>query len=188
MTSSITPVMDSLFFCLRSFLLDHVPVTSCRQAQLNNTAMPKGNFIIMTPLGTSGLSTDLTTYQYDPDSGISQETHTRVTEWRCQLDFYGTSSQENADIIATITRSEYACDWFRDFAHNSSGNGVVISPIACTDPKQTSMINGEDQWQDRWTCEFHAQIPINVLVPQSFMTNASVNAKSVDAVIPPENA
>lgn len=187
MTASITPLMDNLFLCLRAFLLDHVAVTSCRQAQLNNTPMPIGDFIIMTPLLTSGLSTNLVTWQFEPDNNISQETHQRVTEWRCQLDFYGDSAQENANIIATITRSEYACQWFRDFALSSSGNGVTISPIICTDPKQTSMINGEDVWQNRWTCEFHAQIPADVVVPQAFMTAATVRADSVDSKFPPEN-
>ena len=49
------------------------------------------------------------------------------------------------------------------------------------------MINGEDQWENRWTCEFYANIPAVVSVPQQFMTNARVRGDSIDAKYPPEN-
>jgi len=184
MAATITPLMDGLFTSLRSFLIAHVTVTSCRQAQLNRTAMPTGDFIVMTPLGVDGLSTNAVSYQFNPDNDISTETHNRTTVWRCQLDFYGNSAQEFANIISTIVRSEYSCTWFRRYATESSN--PLITPLFCTDPKQTAMINGEDQWENRWTCDFHAQIKTSVVVPQQFMTNARVRADSVDAKFPPE--
>lgn len=187
MTSSITPVMDSLFTALRAFLLDHLNLTACRQTQQNSTAMPTGNFAMMTPLGIDGLSTNSITYQFDESASVSSETHNRVALWRVQLDFYGDSAQENVNVISTITRSDYACQWFRDFANSSNGTDIPLNPVFCSDPKQTSMINGEDQWENRWTCDFHAQIPAAVTVPQQFMTMANVRADSVDAKFPPEN-
>lgn len=185
MAATITPLMDGLFTSLRSFLIAHVNVTSCRQAQQNRTPMPTGDFIVMTPLGVDGLSTNAVSYQFDPDSDTNTETHNRTTVWRCQLDFYGDSAQEFANTIATISRSDYSCEWFRRYKAET-GN-PLITPLFCTDPKQTAMINGEDQWENRWTCDLHAQIPASVVVPQQFMTNASVRADSVDAKFPPEN-
>jgi hypothetical protein len=55
MTASITPAMDEMFAALRSFLLDLLPsLTECRQAQMNRTAMPKGDFAVMTPIHSQG--------------------------------------------------------------------------------------------------------------------------------------
>jgi hypothetical protein len=175
--------MDEMFAALRSFLLDLLPsLTECRQAQMNRTAMPKGDFAVMTPIH-SGLSTTRVRYQFDGTAG--SETHSRVTEWRCQIDFYGNNAQENATTISTITRTDYSCEWFRRYS-NDNGYPLLV-PVFCSDPKQTAMINGEDQWENRWTCEFFANIPAAVTVPQQFMTNASVLADSVGAKYPPEN-
>ncbi|MDU7377831.1 MAG: hypothetical protein E7L09_05590 [Enterobacteriaceae bacterium] len=184
MTASITPAMDEMFAALRSFLLDLLPsLTECRQAQMNRTAMPKGDFAVMTPIHSQGLSTTRVRYQFDGTAG--SETHSRVTEWRCQIDFYGNNAQENATTISTITRTDYSCEWFRRYS-NDNGYPLLV-PVFCSDPKQTAMINGEDQWENRWTCEFFANIPAAVTVPQQFMTNASVLADSVGAKYPPEN-
>ncbi|HFF9119477.1 TPA: hypothetical protein ACGFAU_004514 [Yersinia enterocolitica] len=186
MAATITPLMGGLFTSLRSFLIAHVTVTSCRQAQLNRTAMPTGDFIVMTPLGVDGLSTNAVSYQFDPDNDINTETHNRTTVWRCQLDFYGDSAQEFANTIAMIVRSDYSCEWFR---RNSAETGSpLITPLFCTDPKQTAMINGEDQWENRWTCDLHAQIPASVVVPQQFMESVSIGLVEIDAKFPPENA
>lgn len=186
MTASVNPVMDEMFAALRAFILNLIPtLTDCRQAQMNRSPMPKGNFAVMTPITSSGLSTNRTRYQFSESSLNGAELHSRVTEWRCQVDFYGNSAQENATILSTITRSDFSCQWFRDY---SSGNGYpLLVPVFCSDPKQTSMINGEDQWENRWTCEFYANIPAIVSVPQQFMTNARVRGDSIDAKYPPEN-
>jgi len=185
MTATVTPLMDRLFYSLRDFLTSHVAVTSCRQAQQNRSAMAAGNFIVMTPLGVDGLSTNAVSYQFDPDNGISTETHRRTALWRCQLDFYGDSAQEFANIISTIYRTDYTCEWFR--RSSAERNLPLIIPVFATDPKQMTMINGEAQWENRWTCDVHSQIPSAVIVPQRFMTNASVTANLIDANYPPEN-
>ncbi|MBL3522874.1 hypothetical protein IM876_09380 [Serratia plymuthica] len=148
--------------------------------------MPTGNFIVMTPLGVDGLSTNAVSYQFEPDNDISTETHNRTAVWRCQIDFYGDSAQEFANIISTMFRSDYSCEWFR---RNTVDNAQPqITPLFSTNPKQTTMINGEDQWENRWTCELHSQIPASVVLPQQFMESIEVGLVEVDTKFPPENA
>lgn len=188
MAASITPLMDGLFLSLRAFLKAHLSLSACRQSQQNNTEMPDGNYVIMTPLGIDGLSTNSISYQYTTGADSGTETHKRTAIWRCQLDFYGDAAQDYANIIFTLSRSDYACQWFRDFSESTSNAPPLITPLYCKDPIQTTMVNGEDQWENRWTCDFYAQIPVDVSVTQYFMTSANVRADSVDAKFPPESA
>ena len=165
--------------------LTGIPSGNVQAGQQNRKSMPKGDFIIMTPMATDSMSTNAVAYRFNPQSNVSEEVHTRTSVWRCQLDFYGPSAQENARIIATLYRSDYSCEWFR---RNKAEKGLaLLSPLYSTDPHQTTMINGEQQYENRWTCDIQTQIPSDIIVPQQFMTNASVTANLIDANYPPEN-
>ncbi|MCL7707759.1 hypothetical protein M8368_30785, partial [Enterobacter kobei] len=85
--------------------------------QQNQTAMPKGGFITMTPLFLTDLSTSAVNYEYDGVSDYGRAELRRIDEWQCQLDFYGDQAQNNATIFSRIARSEFACTWFRENAN-----------------------------------------------------------------------
>ena len=181
MTATISITQDQMVDDLISFLTQTVTVTDCRISQQNRIPMPTGNYIIMTPMGPIGLSTNRIDYQADPTTLSGSQLTSRTTEWRCQLDFYGDAAQENANIIATMTRSEYACEIFR-----AGTSGIV--PFYCTDPFQNTMVNGEDQFENRYTCEFHAQINPIITTSMEFFNSVNIVTKEVDATFPPENS
>lgn len=170
---------SDLFKATGDFLSVLFPDAEIRQTQQNQTPMPKGGFITMTPLFLTDLSTSAVNYEYDGVSDYGRAELLRVDEWQCQLDFYGDQAQNNASIFSRIARSEFACTWFRE-------NANVLVPLYSGPPRQTSMINGEKQWESRWTLEFHANPLIVVSVPQQFMTGADVISQPVDVRFPPE--
>ncbi|ELY4831851.1 hypothetical protein SM096_004217, partial [Cronobacter sakazakii] len=103
------------------------------------------------------------------------------TQWPCQIDCYGENAADNASIIGTLIRSDFACEWFRQ-------NGNVITPLYCSDPHQTTMINGEQQYEGRWTMEFIGQFNPSVTTRQDFMDSITVGVIAADLKYPPESA
>lgn len=170
---------SDLFKATGDFLSSLFPDADVGQSQQNQKPMPKGGFITMTPLFITDLSTNSSTYEYDGVSEFGREDLRRVDEWQCQLDFYGEQAQNYATIFSRVARSEFACTWFRE-------NANVLVPLYSGPPRQTTMINGESQYESRWTLEFHANPLIVVGVPLQFMTGADVISQPVDVRFPPE--
>lgn len=182
MSASVSIIQDDLTTALRGFLLSIVDTQTVELGQQNRTPMPTvDNFVIMTPLGQVGLSTNRVNYDDNGVFGEGKQQSQRSTQWPCQIDCYGERASEFASIIGTLVRSDYACDWFRE-------NGPVLSPLYCSDPKQTAMINGEQQYEDRWTLDFIGQYNPVVSTPLDFMDNITVGIVAADLKYPPENA
>ncbi|CAI1839791.1 Uncharacterised protein [Serratia grimesii] len=180
MAASISISDDDITTALRGFLLSLIS-TEVVLAQENRVPMPVSDFCTMTPLGVNGLSTNRYSYT-DPGTvtGGSQQT-TRTNVWRCQLDFYGETAQSNSLIVATMVRSEYAVEQFKSM-------GYDIRPLYSGEPHQTTMINGEQQYESRWTLDFSAQVNAVITTPMQFMDIIDIGLVEVDTKFPPENA
>ncbi len=95
-----------------------------------------------------------------------------------QLDVHGPNSGDNAQIISTAFRDEYAIEQFQH-------QGLSVVPIYADDPKQVPFQNAEQQWESRWVIEAHMQANITVKVPQQYADEVVINIIDVDAAYPP---
>lgn len=179
MSATISITQDDLTAALRGFLLSLVDA-EVFLSQENNSPMPIGDFVTMTPMFITGLSTNRVSYN-DPGVGQGSEQTQRSNQWRCQLDFYGNSAQDMAAIVGTMIRSEYASEWFRQ-------NNMPVTPLYAGEPHQTTMINAEQQYENRWTLDFIAQFNAVVTTPLYFFDEIKVTAIAADLKYPPENA
>lgn len=143
--------------------------------QDNRVAMPSGTFIVLQTLRTVGLSTNKESW----DFVNLTVANSRDTEWVCQLDFYGPTAADDATLVATLVRTQYACDQF-------ALSGLDMAPLYADDPRQTSMINGEEQYQQRYTFDFHAQFNPVVTTPGQFASTLQITPVDVDVRFPPE--
>lgn len=173
MTVSISITESQLYAALRTLLMG---MLSCPmiQAQQNRVAMPTGDFVTMTSLGTVGLSTDAATYQ--PTAGT--ETHTRSTRWDVQLDFYGPDAADYANTVATLIKTDYACTQIE-------ASGLSMDPLYAEDPRQVPFINAENQYEKRWMVQCAFQFSPTVVIDQQFAASLDVVPASVDVVFPP---
>lgn len=96
-----------------------------------------------------------------------QETHATL-----QIDLHGPGSSDNAQVLSTAFRSEYATQFFTDL-------GTGISPLHADDPRQMPFFNAEQQVETRWIVEAHVQIDPTIATPQQFMDE--IEADLVDA-------
>lgn len=182
MTATVSIIQDDLTTALRGFLLSILDTETVELGQQNRTSMPGAdNFVIFTPLGQIGLSTNRVQYDDNGTYGDGKQLTQRSTQWPCQIDCYGERASEFASIIGTLVRSDYACDWFRE-------NGPVLTPLYCSEPKQTAMINGEQQYEDRWTLDFIGQFNPTVTTRQDFYDSINLGIIAADLKYPPESA
>ncbi|MCU5775122.1 hypothetical protein N5923_23310 [Erwiniaceae bacterium BAC15a-03b] len=182
MSASVSIIQDDLTAALRGFLLSIVDTDEVVLGQQNGVSMPAAdNFIVMTPLGQIGLSTNRVQYDDNGIAGEGKQLTQRSTQWPCQIDCYGEKASAYASIIGTLIRSDHACEWFKEY-------GPVLTPLYCSDPRQTAMINGEQQYEDRWTLDFIGQFNPVVTTPRDFMDNITVGVIAADLKYPPENA
>lgn len=179
MSATISIKQDDLTTALRGFLLSLVDV-EVFLAQENLVPMPNEDFVTMTPMFITGLSTNRVAYN-DHGVGAGSEMTQRSNQWRCQLDFYGNTAAEMAAIVGTMIRSEYAANWFKQ-------NNMPVTPLYAGEPHQTTMINAEQQYESRWTLDFIAQFNAVVTTPLYFFDEIEVTAIAADLKYPPENA
>lgn len=100
------------------------------------------------------------------------------TELTVQLDVHGPASADNAQIISTMFRDEFAYDFFVRL----NGN---VTPFYADDPRQMAFTNEEQQIEDRWVIEAKMQINATVSAPQQFAERVDLGLIEVDATYPP---
>jgi hypothetical protein len=181
MTADYVPSVteDNVLAAMRAFLTLIMPSgTEIIIGQENLVPEPTGdNFIMMVPLNRSRLAYNIDSW---PTSGSypTQATSLAKTKFALQLDFHGVGSSDMMQTFGTLFMDEYACDFF-------SGTPYDIAPLFSTDPIQAPFINGEKQYEDRWTMNALFELNAVVATPQQFATTLTPTVIEVDAAYPP---
>lgn len=156
---------------LRSVILS---IVDCEivQAQQNRVPMPTGEFIALTPGSMMALSTSINSHT------ATERTILRPTQTTVQVDCYGPKSQERALAISMILRNSYGADQF-------AALGYDVQTLYAGDAKQIPLVNGEEQFEQRYTFEAVLQINPTLTVPQESANALTVDLINVDAIYPP---
>lgn len=176
MTNFVPSVTEAnVFTTLRSFLLEilDAPVDVLK-GQANRVAEPNApNFVIMTPLNRTRLETNTDTYTDSfPNPGPQTKSVLQPTQFSIQLDVYGPAAGDNAQVISTLLRDEYACAFMKP----------TCQPLYTSDPHQMPLISGEMQYQQRWRMTAELQANPVVTVPQQFAGTLKVTTFEADAI------
>lgn len=140
-----------------------------------------GTVITAFGTGTGGVGT----YSISPSQTVSSGkiaagvfTALQPTELTVQLDIHGPASPENAQIISTLLRDDYAVE-------NFASSGFDVSPLHADDPRQAPFMNGEQQVEFRWSIDALLQCNPVVTTPQQFADVLTLGLIDVDVVYPP---
>ncbi|WP_281083906.1 phage neck terminator protein [Klebsiella quasivariicola] len=184
MPAGVKITETDLLTALRGFLIAVAGDTyEVIKGQDNQVATPIGRFIVMTSMLTPELNKPYSTFT-DNGANAAGEEHThQAREWICQIDVYGDQAAAMATAIATMTRSSWGA---RKFSELTKKSGFTISPLYADVPHQTTMINGERQYEARWTVDLHLQFNQVISTDMQFADQLYVNPVSVDAEFPPE--
>jgi len=168
MVATVSPTQSAVLTALRSFILGLI---SCEVVQGidNNVSMPKGGFILMAPLFNTRLSTNTHTYS-DPTPTTGIRVAAQAKKYTVQLDCYGPDAEEWADILSTMLRDEYGC----------KALGPAVQPLHADDPKMVPLVNGEQNYEQRWVVTAELQYNPTISIAQQFFDVAEVGIYSVD--------
>jgi hypothetical protein len=155
-----------LFTALRAFLLTIVDCPVIR-LPVNRVAMPAGDFVGMSPVGEVPLSTNVASYT-DGAKNILRPAQVTI-----QIDCYGAGARDRASAIATLLRDEYACAQF-------AASGFDVQPLYAGDAQQMPLVDGEAQYEERWTFPAVLQCNAVVSVPQDSATALQVGLIEAD--------
>lgn len=150
MAATLSQTEDAIMTALRSFLLSLFPdpAPPIVQAQANRVPEPKAaNYIVMTPLDRLRLATNVETWDFTAEAP-TVITARHSTEFRVQLDIHGELGGDWAQIIATTVQGGFA------FAAMPE----LVKPLYATDGHQVPFINGESQYENRWSMTIALQV------------------------------
>lgn len=161
-------IFKALVVFFNSFLPAKTPVL---QGQQNKIPMPKGGFVIMTSAGQDRLSFNVDNYEYMTQG----KTILTPTNYMVQLDFYGPNSQQWSFETQSLFRDSYATEIFPP----------NIQPLYADDPIQLPLINGEDQYEQRWKITASLQYNPILSTTQQSMLAVDIALAPIDQTFPP---
>lgn len=167
-----TPGSDQIFIGLRALIMGLVPGIEVVQGLGNGVPMPDGQFIAMTDAGKTRLSTNVSTY----DIGLEERSILQATEYRIQLDCYGPNSSDHSTVLMIMLRDQYACDVLAEYG---------VQPLYATEPTHSALVNGEENYEQRWMLTAVLQFNPVVTLSQQYADQLNADLVSVDATFPP---
>ena len=156
-------VFAALGTCISSIL----PDVQVFRGQTNRVPMPKGAFVIMTPVNSQRLATTQNRYT-DTDELQTQHIKSRM-RITIQLDFYGAQSAGNAQTVINVLNNGYAFAMF----------GERIKPLDAGEPMQIPLISAEKQYVARWKVDVRLQYNPVVNMPQQFFDKAVTDVVTI---------
>lgn len=169
----ITPSNDALYVAIKTFLMSiftDLDINHIVQGLGNDVPMPTDEFIMLTATAQAPLSTNHSLYGVDLQRSIRTPTRYNV-----QIDCYGPTSGDRASQIVMMWRDQYGWEALQP----------NCAPLYCTDPVQVPLVNGEENYEQRWTLTALLQFNPVVTVPQQSATTLKVDLVEVDAQFPP---
>lgn len=103
------------------------------------------------------------------------------TDLTVQCDVHGPNANDNAQIISTLFRDDYACEFFAGLDPPLD----EIAPLFADDPRQVPFVNDQNQYEWRVIVEVRLQVNQTATVGQQFAAALAIGVISVDEAYPP---
>lgn len=153
------------------------PATSTTVAvtrgKINRVSMPKTAFINMWAEVSGRLRTNIDTW----DQTTQVQTTEVGTKVKMRLDFYGPLSHDWAAAVEGLWRDFYGYAQLKPFA---------VAPLYGSDPIHAALIDGEEQYEDRWVLNLFLQYNPTFTAPQqTALPPLKVTVVNVEQKYPP---
>jgi hypothetical protein len=177
MTPSITT--DQLYTAVGTFIqtvLGVDPATSVTVAvtrgQINRVSMPNTAFVNMWLADNDPLRTNVDTWQQSAQTQTT-ETGTRV---KMRVDFYGPLSNDWQKAVTALWRDYYG----------AAQLAPVCAPLYYGNAVHATLIDGEEQYEDRWIVDLFLQYnPQFVVSQQTANPPLKITVVNVEQKYPP---
>ena len=175
MTDTVTPGFQSVYTALVPFVMGVTGLTadSVVQGLPNRASMPEPGFVTIQGITRKRLSTTLQIWN-ETDSLPSTIQFEQDVELGIQIDCYGPSSGDWADTLTTLLRSEYGVN---ALAPN-------VAPLYADDARLIPLVDGEEQWEERWSIDARFQYNPVTTVPQQYANVVDLTIINVQEAYP----
>lgn len=164
MTAILTPTEDRVFDAVWGLIASYFDPSDqgaiFKGFQNQTSTPPGGNYAVISP-GVKERQNQIER-TYDPVLG-TQITTQRVT-YSYQVDCYG---PQGPDWAATIGFA-----WGTLWSFDNNEQASVFAPLYADAPQQLNIVNGELQFEQRFTVKLYLQVNHTVALPQEFFTEA----------------
>lgn len=177
MTDVVTPTLQGFYGVLVPFILGTLGLTDAQiiQGIQNRAAMPldaptTSGFIVVQTITRHQLRTNLHTYSTDPTQvtqGIEQGVELGV-----QIDCYGPNSEDWATILSTVLRDNVGC----------VALAPTAAPLYAEDARMIPLVDGEDQYEERWSLDAHFQYNPVTTAAQQYAEALAITLINVEAL------
>lgn len=169
-----------MFQALRGLLASMLPSgIEIIRGQTNRVPEPRGlDFLVMTLLSRDRLATNVDEYTDGYPSAPGIKSAVASTCLTIQIDVHGPASGDNTQTVSTLFRDEFSTSFFDQ-------SGIDAQALYASDPRQVPFINGESQWETRWSIDLSIQVNQLIQVGQDFADTLIVGLINVDRVFPP---
>lgn len=159
MTYAPSITMSQVFTGLKAWLMDALGVgtASVVQELQNRASAPAAGFVNMLHKTQKRLSMNTVTYS-GPGETV---TTTKPTDFQIQVDSYGAAAGDWANVIAAMWASPLAVAFLAPYG---------LCPLWTDDPVELSIVNGEEQFEERWVVVLHMQFNPAMAAPMTFLT------------------
>lgn len=163
---------DEVLTAFRAFIvslaLTGVDEADVIQSQVNRVPEPTGaDFVVFTPTYRKRIATNVESWSTAPDPAPppTELRMERDTEITLQLDIHGPNSADNAQVIATVWRSDYGC---------RAIDPPIFQPLYASDGHQAPFLNAEKQYENRWVMSVLMQANVAVSTETAFADSIGV--------------
>ncbi len=171
----VSPGEDAIFDTLWGFiaaLFDPSLSGQIVKANQNLTPTLLGTYVIIQPGIKLRQDQGVRTYALDAGStAVGRQNVSRGTQYYYQVDCYGPAAPDWADTIAIAWRSLWACDYFAS-GQDQTGAALKasIAPLFADEPQQLTIVNAEQQYEQRFMTKLYLQANQTVGLIQPFFT------------------
>jgi hypothetical protein len=147
----VSVTIDQVFDALGAFIAPFVAPAQVVRAQTNRVAMPLGDFVELTEIGSCDLEYPRSYY----DAVNFQRDIIGPKRIMIQADFYGFNAGDWCAAVKTVWKTPYAVSQFP----------AGIAPLYCDDGHESPLITGEEQYDRRWSLTCSLQYNPILAVP-----------------------
>lgn len=165
MSVTITPLQSDVYTAVRAFLLGVLPSgVPVSRGLPNRAAMPQPfpGFVVMQMINVNRLRWNVDTWDatgVNPTTLLSEQ----GIQVHIQLDFYGSTSGDWANIVSTLWRDTYGCDAL----------APTCQPLFADDARMAPLVDSEEQYEERWQLDARLQYNPQVTVSQAFAASVA---------------
>ena len=174
----VSPTEDQIFDTVWGFvaaLFDASLSGNILKANQNFTPTPLGTYVII----QSGVKVrqDQALRGYTLNTGSTTQglqNVSRGTQYSYQIDCYGPGAPDWADTITVAWRSMWGADYFQSGVDlNGNALKASIAPLFADEPQQLTIVNAENQYEQRFMARLYLQANQTVGLVQPFFTTVT---------------